>query len=79
MLIAYNADLDTHDYGGDTGVKYLISAIDKTKFINNTLSESTIDWIVGTKKMPNGHPGPDGHQIIANKIYEHIRNSGWLS
>jgi hypothetical protein len=78
MLIAFGAKNDIEDFGDDEVVKYLTSAIDQTKFVNNTLNESTLDWIAETEKMPGGHPGLDGHKIIANKIYEHIRNIGWI-
>jgi lysophospholipase L1-like esterase len=37
------------------------------------------EWAHGCKKGPGGHFLEDGHQIIADKINEHIRNLGWLS
>lgn len=57
----------------------LVDAIDLSCFVNNTLELSVGEWIWGTKLMPNGHPSEAGHEIIANKIYEHIRNIGRLS
>jgi len=77
----FNAFLipDIHDYSYSESVKFLLREIDYDMFINNTLTESTMDWTYNTPKMPLGHPGPEGHKIIANKVYEHIRNLGWVS
>lgn len=52
----------------------LVNAIDLSNFVDNTLELCVGEWIWGTKLMPYGHPSPAGHEIIANKIYEHIRN-----
>lgn len=38
-----------------------------------------VDWMGDCPKGPGGHPLELGHERIANKIYEHIRNLGWLS
>jgi lysophospholipase L1-like esterase len=38
-----------------------------------------IEWVEGCKKGPGGHFLEDGHQIVADRIYEHIRHLGWLS
>jgi len=52
--------------------------IDKTKFM--CFNESgMIEWTEGCKKGPNGHFLEKGHQIVADQIYEYIRNLGWLS
>ena len=42
-------------------------------------SEGMIEWMGDCPKGPGGHPLTLGHQRIANKINEHIRNLGWLS
>lgn len=38
-----------------------------------------LEWTYGCKTGPNNHFLEDGHTIVADKIYEHIRNLGWLS
>jgi hypothetical protein len=38
-----------------------------------------MEWVEGCKKGPGGHFLEDGHQIVADRIYEHIRHLGWLS
>lgn len=38
-----------------------------------------IEWVEGKPKGPNGHFLEEGHIIVAEKIYEHIRNLGWVS
>jgi lysophospholipase L1-like esterase len=56
----------------------LVEHVDATTFVGWPLSGST-EWCFKTPHGPGGHPLEQGHQIIANKIYEHIRNLGWLS
>lgn len=38
-----------------------------------------VEWVYGTPHGKYGHPLEQGHQIVAEKIYEHIRNFGWVS
>lgn len=38
-----------------------------------------IEWAKGCKKGQYGHFLEDGHTIVANKVYEHIRNLSWFS
>jgi lysophospholipase L1-like esterase len=56
----------------------LVEHVDATTFVGWPLSGST-EWCFKTPHGPGGHPLEQGHQIIANKIYEHIGNLGWLS
>lgn len=42
-------------------------------------TESMMDWTYGVSKGPKGHFLEDGHKIVADKIYEHIRYLGWIS
>lgn len=42
-------------------------------------SEGMSEWTFGTDKGPYGHFLEEGHQKVANKIYEHIRHFGWIS
>jgi hypothetical protein len=37
------------------------------------------NWCEAVPIGPNHHPLEQGHEIIANKIYEYIRYLGWLS
>ena len=52
--------------------------IDKTCFMEFNKS-GMIEWAEGCKKGPNGHFLEKGHQIVADRIYEHIRNLSWIS
>lgn len=40
---------------------------------------SIVEWMGDCPKGPNGHPLELGHQRIAEKINEYIRNLGWIS
>jgi hypothetical protein len=37
-----------------------------------------MEWTYGTPRGPRGHFLDQGHEIVADKIYEHIRHLGWL-
>jgi Family of unknown function (DUF6071) len=54
--------------------------IDKNYFIGFDHS-GMVEWTDAAKcpKGPNGHFLDKGHELVADKIYEHIRNLGWLS
>lgn len=41
--------------------------------------EGLVEWMGDCPKGPGGHPLEQGHQRIAEKINEHIRNLGWIS
>jgi len=56
----------------------LINAIDHSVFVDNMFT-SVAEWTYGTPHGPNGHPLEAGHEIIAEKIYEHIRNKCRIS
>lgn len=40
--------------------------------------ESMMSWTAGLPYGEYGHPLEQGHKITAERIYEHIRNLGWL-
>jgi len=42
-------------------------------------NESMMEWTYGCAKGPGGHFLEDGHKIVADKIYEHIRHLSWVS
>jgi len=52
--------------------------IDKNNFIEFDTA-GMMEWTHGCKQGANGHFLEDGHKIVADKIYEHIRSLGWLS
>ena len=57
---------------------YYKSEIDHDNFIGWP-NEGMAEWVGNCKRGPNGHFLEDGHKIVADKIYEHIRHLGWLS
>ena len=56
----------------------LVDAIDHSMFVDEMFN-SVGEWCYGTPYGANGHPLQAGHKIIAEKIYEHIRNKCWVS
>ena len=38
-----------------------------------------MEWTYSTSQGPNGHFLEQGHEIVADKIYEHIRHLSWVS
>jgi lysophospholipase L1-like esterase len=56
----------------------LVNAIDHSMFVNDMFT-SVAEWTYRTPHGPNGHPLEAGHKIIAEKIYEHIRNKCRIS
>lgn len=57
--------------------KKLVENIDLSMFVDQTMLESTDEWTRDITKMPRGHPSPQGHKLIADKVYEHIRRFSW--
>jgi hypothetical protein len=55
----------------------LVSLIDSTYF-PGWPTEGMAEWTQGCKRGPGGHFLNDGHKQITKKLYEHIRNLGWL-
>ena len=41
--------------------------------------QGIVEWMGDCPKGPGGHPLELGHQRIAERINEHIRNLGWIS
>ena len=50
-----------------------------TKYFPGWPCEGFVEWIGLSPRGPNGHPLELGHQKIAEKINEYIRNLGWIS
>jgi hypothetical protein len=76
MFIAFGAN-NSHTLYYKKFTK-LINAIDHSMFVDDMFT-SVAEWTWGTPHGPNGHPLEAGHEIIANKIYEHIRTKCRLS
>jgi len=55
-----------------------LDQIDKGSFIGFNHS-GMMEWAYGCRVGSRGHFLDDGHQIVADKIYEHIRHLGWIS
>jgi hypothetical protein len=56
----------------------VVNQIDSTYYIGwPTITMA--EWTYGTPRGPNGHFLEQGHEIVANKIYEYIRHLGWIS
>ena len=58
-------------------LQYLVDQVDSTYYIDWP-KWGIVDWQGDCPKGPGGHPLELGHQRIAEKINEHIRNIGWL-
>lgn len=56
----------------------LASLIDQETFLGWPDKQFVV-WTYGCPQGPNGHFLDEGHQRVADKINEHIRNLGWLS
>ena len=54
------------------------SQIDATYYLGWP-NESMMEWTHSTPKGTGGHFLEEGHAIVADKIYEYIRNLGWVS
>lgn len=56
----------------------LLKQIDSTYYIGWPTT-TMMEWTHGCPKGPGGHFLEQGHEIVADKIYEYIRNLGWIS
>ncbi len=52
--------------------------VDTSHFVGFRI-KGMAEWTHGLKKGPRGHFLEDGHMVVANKLYEHIRYLGWIS
>jgi hypothetical protein len=76
MFIACGANVSHRRY--HQKFPKLVDAVDQSMFVDDMFT-SVGEWTYGTLHGPNGHPLQQGHEIIAEKIYEHIRNLSWVS
>lgn len=61
-----------------TKYKKICSQINITNYLGWP-SNGMVEWMGDCPKGPGGHPLELGHQRIAGRINEHIRNLGWIS
>jgi hypothetical protein len=59
-------------------VPQLESQIDSTYYLGWP-NETMMEWTYGTPQGPRGHFLEQGHEQVADKIYEYIRHLGWIS
>jgi hypothetical protein len=52
--------------------------VDNTSFIGWP-GETMVEWVVPCQYGSHGHFLDDGHKKVADKIYEYIRNIGWVA
>jgi len=65
----------------DKDIPYLfVRTFDVPLFnVGNWMDGSIVEWMGDCPKGKNGHPLELGHQRIASKINEHLRNISWIS
>ena len=56
----------------------LVNQIDSIYYLGWS-KETMIEWTYGCSKGSGGHFLEDGHKVVADKIYEHIRHLSWVS
>jgi hypothetical protein len=56
----------------------LVNQIDSIYYLGWP-NETMMEWTYGCSKGPGDHFLEQGHEVVANKIYEHIRHLGWIS
>ena len=63
----------------DTDISSAILTQIDTRYYLGWPNSPMVEWAWGTPKGPRGHFLEEGHQRVAKKINEHIRNLGWVS
>jgi hypothetical protein len=71
QTVSYNTEFPASDN------QDLISHIDTRHYLD-WQKAGICNWCEGVPIGPNHHPLEQGHKIIANKIYEYIRNFSWF-
>ena len=56
----------------------LLDQIDTRRYLGWP-DESMMEWTFRTPQGPRGHFLEQGHEVVADKIYGHIRHLGWIS
>jgi hypothetical protein len=70
--------LDTFDNNNYRKNNPVVNQIDSTYYVGWP-TETMMEWTYKTPQGSNGHFLEQGHAIVADKIYEHIRHLGWVS
>ena len=80
MLTSFN-----QNYIGDLAhvkfrekLSHLVDKVDQQYYIGWP-DKTMMEWTYGTAKGPGGHFLEQGHRIVADNVYEHIRHLGWVS
>jgi hypothetical protein len=76
MFIACGAHESHHQY--HTKFQKLVDQIDTSIFVDGMFN-SVAEWCYGIPYGSNGHPLEAGHEIIANRIHDHIRHISRVS
>lgn len=61
-----------------SGINDYKEQINKERFLGFN-EAGMCEWTHGCPQGPGGHFLEQGHDIVANRIYEHIRHLGWIS
>tara|TARA_R110000772_G_C13251761_1_gene434608 strand:- start:358 stop:993 length:636 start_codon:yes stop_codon:yes gene_type:complete len=77
VFVSMDGHWDDYHYK-NIGLQHMADAVDKEHYLGWP-HEGFTHWQDGCPLGPNGHPLELGHQRIADKIYEHIRNKQWFS
>jgi lysophospholipase L1-like esterase len=70
--------LDTFDNNNYRKNNTVVDQLDSTYYVGWPTT-TMMEWTYGTPQGSNGHFLEQGHEIVADKIYEHIRNLSWVS
>jgi hypothetical protein len=73
-LASFGNNLDFRRYANPN----LVSQLNVNNIVGQ-FEETMMEWTYGCPKGPGGHFLELGHQRVADKINEHIRNLGWVS
>lgn len=72
MFITFGARENTEKFHPNPAIQNLLKCVNLSMFVDNTLESSTVDWTFNSPIMPGGHPGIEGHEIIADKVFQDI-------
>jgi len=70
--------LDTFNNNSYRKDNEVSNQIDQTYYIGWP-DHTMMEWTYNTPQGPGGHFLEQGHEQVADKIYEHIRHLGWIS
>ena len=78
LFVSMDSRWDWEEYYNKLELMHLVEQVDKEYYVGWP-QEGFTHWQDKAPLGPNGHPLELGHQRIADKIYEHIRNQFWVS